>query len=382
MNLYFDAEDHNNQVSKAQDVMVIVNSLRCGGVERRASIVANELGRRHRKVTVLTFGGKDYAPFFRLDPQVSLSFIDRGPKSSALLRRLVNSFLRVRSLRNAVKKCRPQVVISFGDQINILVLLGCIIATTRVVIAEQTDPKHSPLEWYWKILRHLTYPFCDCLIVQTNEVLHYFPPWLRRKARVIANPVMPPEVSAVGLRETKAKKTVVAVGRLTHEKGLDLLFHAYKQIIGDHPEWQLVIWGEGPLHEELLSLATELGLESIVKFAGLTSNIHQELYKSDLFVLPSRFEGLPNALGEAMACGLPVIAFDCPGGGPRKFIRDEIDGKLVPAGDVGILADTMSRFMHDAELRRSFGIRAKEILERFSLESVMKQWQDAIDSVL
>jgi glycosyltransferase involved in cell wall biosynthesis len=177
------------------------------------------------------------------------------------------------------------------------------------------------------------------------------------------------------IKDDRDKKTIVAMGRMRHQKGFDLLLKAFASC--SNPEWRLVIFGEGQERKGFELLIRELGLEGKVFMPGVVKDSMSLLKQADLFVMSSRFEGFPNALLEAMACGLPVISFDCPSG-PGEIIRNGVDGLLVAPEDVNAMADAMKRLMADGEERKRLGTRAIEVLDRFGIEKVMKKWEELL----
>src|SRR2546423_7411804 len=160
------------------------------------------------------------------------------------------------------------------------------------------------------------------------------------------------------------------MGRFTQEKGFASLIRAFGVVACKHPEWTLEIWGDGPVREELVEVTRQHGLHDRVILPGYTSSPHERMRNADLFVLSSRTEGFPNVLCEALACGLPVVSFDCPCG-PREIVRHGVDGVLVPNGDIDALAVALGEMMGDHQRRSSFASSAPEILERFGTQSVM-----------
>jgi glycosyltransferase involved in cell wall biosynthesis len=168
---------------------------------------------------------------------------------------------------------------------------------------------------------------------------------------------------------------VVAAGRYAPEKGYDRLIDAFAPVAGRHPGWSLRIFGHGPLRGALEKQAARLGLEDRVALPGLAGNIEHELRSASVFALSSIHEGLPMALAEAMACGLPCVAFDCAPG-VREIVTDGVDGVVVPPRDVAGLAEGLDRVMGDEDLRRRLGTAARASVRRFAPDQVLAQWED------
>jgi glycosyltransferase involved in cell wall biosynthesis len=172
---------------------------------------------------------------------------------------------------------------------------------------------------------------------------------------------------------------VIAVGRLSAEKGHAKLLEAFQPLAARFPDWELVIHGEGSERPRLEQLAAHLGVGERVTLPGWSKDVESVLREADLFVLPSRYEGFPNALLEAMAAGVASISFDCDSG-PREIIRNGIDGLLVPPGDVTALTQAMASLMSDEANRRQLASQARSVVERFGQGEVYRRWDEILDA--
>ena len=354
---------------------LVVARLSAGGAERVMTRMANHWAERGWRVTLLTFDDGAEPPFFELHPAVRhrpLGIAVRGHSVRTVARQLA-------VLRRSIRASDPRVLISFLDKINVLVLWATRGLGLPVIVSERTAVAYQPFSGVWKVLRRWTYPLAARLVVQHRDSLACFSAAVRRKGRVVPNPVVPP--SAGTAAPARNANVVLAMGRLTAQKGFDMLLKAFAAAAAGFPEWSLVIRGEGDHRGALEALRDELGLHGRAFFPGLTPEPFEEMRQADLFILSSRFEGFPNVLCEALACGLPVVAFDCPHG-PGELVRDGVDGMLVPPGDVQALAAALRGLMRDAPARRRLAARAPEVVERFGLEKVMGMWDVVIREVL
>lgn len=169
---------------------------------------------------------------------------------------------------------------------------------------------------------------------------------------------------------------VACVGRLSHEKGMDLMLEVWERVSADHPDWRLHVYGGGPDEEELRAQAA--GMSGSVEFRGVVADVEEALVEASVFALPSRAEGFPMSVLEAMAYGLPTVAFDCAPG-VRALIEDGRDGVLVPPGDTAAFAAALERLIVDRDLRRALGAAARTSVLRFHPDAVLARWDRLFD---
>jgi len=360
-------------------MMLIISSLALGGAERVAATLVNYWINSGHEVTLVTIDSSE-RDFFQVQANVQRIALDLAQASNGWLEFIRNNYRRVKGLRALLRTCRPDVIVSFLDTTNILVLIAALGLKLPVVISGRTDPRRHSIGVVNTMLRRLVYPLARALVVQTRDVGQWAKGIVRKDAvYVIPNPIR--ENSAAGGNVTKDGNTVLAIGRMEAYKGFDLLLAAFARCAGRFPGWRLRLIGDGPLRKSLEALARELCVSDRVQFDGFVNGPDEALRRADLFVLSSRYEGFPNVLLEAMACGLPVISFDCPSG-PAEIIRAGVDGILVSPGNVEGLADAMERLMRDETERMSMGSRAAEVAERFSLPAVMTMWGDVLQKAV
>jgi GalNAc-alpha-(1->4)-GalNAc-alpha-(1->3)-diNAcBac-PP-undecaprenol alpha-1,4-N-acetyl-D-galactosaminyltransferase len=380
-------------------ITLVIASLNGGGAERVASNMANYWTDKGWEISILTMSGSSRAAFYDLHPKVLHHDLGAKPngrsepdqRSLALLLEMLNNcsvaersiFISdvnlILVLRGAIIDTAPQVVISFIDVTNVRTLLATCGLGLPVIVTEHCDPNHNYLGEGWEDLRRRSYPGAEYLTVVNEEVVSYFSGFMDGRVRVIPNPISKAAHPVVdgGRARRKEVRTLLAVGRLSFEKGFDLLLEAFALIAQRQPSWCLQIWGEGELRSQLERSASALGLAQRVRFCGFTKFPFEVMRKADLLVVPSRCEGFSNVLIEAMACGLAAVSFDCPSG-PRHIIRDGIDGVLVPPQDVPALAATLERLMEDEVERRRLATRAPQVLERFGIEKIMNMWSQLV----
>jgi GalNAc-alpha-(1->4)-GalNAc-alpha-(1->3)-diNAcBac-PP-undecaprenol alpha-1,4-N-acetyl-D-galactosaminyltransferase len=360
-------------------ITCIIHSLDGGGAERVMAALASSLVGRNHKVTLITLddGKRDR---YDVAAEVQRLTLDLMYCRRGVISGVTGNARRVARLRKAISASRPEVVLSFCDRTNVLTLLAAFGLSVPVVVSEHSNPEKQQMPWPWSWLRPKLYPRAAAVIVLTRAVAETVAPWSTQPPIVI--PVAPQTLPDVGAADMPTQRgsddqRIVGVGRLEVEKGFDQLIQAFATVADQHRQWKLIIYGEGSLRSQLEQQRDRLGLSGRVQFPGWTRPIWPALQSSDLFVLPSRYEGFPVALLEAMAVGLPCVAFDCPDG-PSVIIRDRYDGLLVPSGDISALAAAMNQCMGNPELRATLGQRAVAVTQRFSWQAMV----DAYERVL
>jgi GalNAc-alpha-(1->4)-GalNAc-alpha-(1->3)-diNAcBac-PP-undecaprenol alpha-1,4-N-acetyl-D-galactosaminyltransferase len=368
-----------SQVSKGR-LTFIIYKLSAGGAQRVLTVLANELCKRGWSLTLLTFDDGSEPPFFKLHPDIQYQPLALMREQGSRWKSFKINILRPLFLRKAIRESNPQAVITFIDLTNILTLIAMLGLKIPVIVSERVHPAFSQMGKHWFLIRKWVYRLSVGLVLQTQDMAGYFSTAMQKKIRVVPNPISVPHNDVTLEAETHGK-TLLAIGRLCEQKGFDLLLEAFAPLCDKHPEWVLEIWGEGEQKDFLQARCDELGLQKRVVFPGLAKEPYNILSKASIFVLPSRFEGFPNVLGEAMACGLPVVSFDCPSG-PSEMIRDGVDGLLITSENIQALSNALERLMTSPELRESLGEQARNITERFSLDKVVQTWEDLIVEVI
>lgn len=354
-------------------IAFILSGLSAGGAERVVALVAAHWVREGHEVTVIAFDAPGDPVYHPLDKAIRVFRLALPSESGASFHNAAwRTAKRIRALRALLRRERYDAVISFLFKINVITVLAASRLGIPIAIAERNHPTMQAGHPLWRCLRRWTYPCARLLILQTEASRSALPERLRPMGVVVHNPISRFERSP----EPEGQKILAAVGRLDRQKGFDLLLKAFARIADRHPDWRLVIWGGGPDRAALEALRDRLGLAGRADLPGLSDGAADWIAQASAFVLSSRFEGFGNAMAEAMAAGLPVIAFDCEFGVGLMLERD-VSGMVVPAEDIAALADGMDRLLKDRGLRERLGEAARVRAMRFSEENILHQW-DAI----
>ncbi|MBN72324.1 MAG: group 1 glycosyl transferase [Gimesia sp.] len=368
-------------------ITITIPSLSLGGAEGVAAMMANHWAAEGDQVTLLTLDSAE-TDTFQLAPEVHRIALGLMRDSGNLLQAVVNNRQRVQKLRAEIARSSPDVVISLTDRMNVLTLLAAGKAAYPVIVSERSDPRYHLMGRVWSYLRKKTYPRAAAVVVQTQGVADFCRPWFpSTRIEVIPNAVPAPRSAGIPkvteeiVKARPASHVVLGMGRLSHEKGFDMLIDAFSNLADDFPDWKLRILGEGPLRETLQATIDQRGLQEQIELPGWVADPELALDQGDLFVLPSRYEGFPNALLQAMSRGLPCISTDCESG-PADIQQEGFMLMRVPVEHVGILAETMELLMRDEKLRKETAIQNLQVNEKYSITRYFASWDQLIDASL
>lgn len=348
-----------------------------GGAERVIANLCNEALVHKYRITIITCMNRPVG--YTLHPDIEYICIEKT--SDIHYANLGERFLKRRRLLKAVlQECKPDVLLCFLPEPNFLALSLKKYFSFPMIISVRNDPVHEYSNPVYRMLMKYLYPRADGYVFQTEQAKRYFSfsQYILEKSRVIPNPLAQAYTGIEVLREEERTKKIVNVGKLSTQKNQKLLIGAFSKIADRYPAYHLDIYGEGSLLVELEQLVLDCGIAGRVHFRGNVPDLCEQIADASLFVLSSDYEGMPNALMEAMAMGIPCVSTDCPCGGPAYLIEDHINGLLVPTGDERRLADAMDEMLCKREQAAGMGIYASSIQNRLSPEKIHKEWEDYI----
>ena len=344
--------------------MFFVSSLDDGGAQRVISILASRMVQKGMDVEIVTY--LDAPVLYPIHSEVKITCVQKETEKKSLISNLL--WLRSYFKENA------EIVLSFLAPFNMIALVATMGLRVPIVVADRNDPAKVPGNKVIRIARDILYVFADQVVVQTEANKAYFKV-LSKKTTVIYNHVDLKEYTGLGLKSEK-DKIIVSAGRLMPQKNQKMLIDAFSAIMKKFPEYQLVIYGEGNYREELESYVKALKLEERVFMPGSVTDLYDKMKSAELFVLSSDYEGMPNALIEAMCMGLPVISTKVSGA--TDLINHGKNGLLTEVGDKKEMENAMEQMLSDENLREQMAIEAVQLAEMLRTDEILQQWQKII----
>lgn len=355
----------------------VISSLQRGGAERAISIVANELHRQNFEVTIICLNEADIA--FKILPEVNVINLLKKRGKENILSRLWYAGLLYSRLIMLLMKEKPFYVISFMTTSNLWTGLACLITRVSFVVSEHTTPDITlnTFNYMFRTLSFLIYRKSVAVVVPSIGIAdrikenHSFRNL--NNFRLIRNPIHEfPEPSKSSVND---KKFILGVGRLSFVKGFDILIEAYNNI--ENSNIDLVIAGDGAEYENLKIQIERLNLTGKVKLIGSKDNLQDYYHQAELFVLPSRNEGYPIALTEAMSFGCACIAVDCDFG-PSEIIENGFNGILIEQSNLAKLIEAIDHLLFNDNLRKKISANAQLINEANSVKNITSHWRDLL----
>lgn len=344
----------------------VTSTLHAGGAERVISLLANSFCQKGYEVEIVCIN--KHLVFYPIDEKVKVWFAEDEVKSLSILKKMM-------WLREHINSEKPDVVIAFMLEVYCVTLASLIGVSVPVISSERMDPHffgRAKGLLRWLLLRRTTH-----LVVQTVRIKDFYSAKLQSRTTIIPNPVTDKVFS---LTPTLKQKRIIAVGRLAYQKNYPMMFRAFAKVHHDFPDWQLVVYGNGPQKEEIRGVIERLGMEGHIILAGKSDHVVEEMNKSSLFVMSSDYEGMSNALLEAVCVGLPVISTDVSGA--KDLITEGVNGYIVPVGNERALTLALSSMLSSPEKMDEMGRQSKALAPRFREEQIVGQWEELIKKVV
>lgn len=344
-----------------------------GGAERVMALLANHFAAKRDEVYLIA--NKPCAHEYVLDGAIHKVYLDGdGEKARGFATRNVS---RIRLIRNICKREKIDCLVSFMAEPNIRSVISCIGLKTKNIVSVRNDPEK---EYPGKMLScaRAVFSLTSCVVVQTNDAARCFKKG-NFPIRVIPNPVSDAFYS---VSRNPESRRIVSVGRLEPQKNHEMLIDSFAMIQDFCAGYTLDIFGAGSLEKSLKEKVQEMGLSDRVLFHGLSQAIDSELSDAAVFVMSSDYEGMPNALMEAMAAAVPVVSTDCPCGGPADLIDDGRNGILISVGATSEMASAVGRLLSDKKFANEIAKNARLTMENYRTQRICDEWERTIAASL
>ena len=347
-------------------IVFVIPNMTGGGTERVISLLANEYVKMEYQVAIMQFAGYEHA--YELNEKIEDFSIAPQSKGNPIvwIKRLVD----MRKYFKQNPECHIFAFCVMGAVFSVISTMGL---NHYVLVGERNNPNSCNMPR----LRNWAYRRANRITFQTEYGITYFDQRIAKKAVVIPNPIRGEEIP--DRYDGERKKWVCTVGRLHKQKNQKLLLDAFHDFSVRFPEYELHMFGQGELKEELCKRAEELGIDSRVIWHGFSANVKEEIKESRMFVLSSDYEGISNSMLEAIAMGVPTITTDCPIYGARSYIEDGISGVLTPVGDKDALVKAMIRVAEDDEFVEKISINGSAIRNQYSVNGIAKRFLKAAE---
>ena len=350
-------------------IVILMGSLTMGGAERVATSLASYLANSDVETYLVSFDSKPSS--YTLDEKVH--FINNLDNDKFTGIKGVNK--RIKFMFNTLNKIKPDLVFTMFYDINMYALIYKLFGKNKIKLVSSERCNPNEITGKNRIINKISSMSSDGFIFQTKRAKECYPKKVQDKSVVIHNAIGNPLFKKIDENKIMTEKTITSMGRLEYQKAHDVMIKSCAPVLKKHPEYKLIIYGEGSLRPYLEDLINKLDMQNNVFLPGNTENAVLEVAKSQVFLLTSRFEGMPNALMEAMACGIPSISTDCDMG-PAELISDGENGYLVPVDDVDAITQKLELLIDDESLRKQISNNSRKIVEEHSVQKIYREYLD------
>ena len=351
-------------------ILFCLGSMTKGGAERVIANLSNEFVKRYDVSIVVTPPDK---PMYEINKHVIYHTLDFSNDSEGIIKRTIRRIIR---LRKILKEEKPDIILSLLPEPTFRVILAKTFLKIKTIISVRNDPNIEYNNFIKKMLVKILYTRADGFIFQTPDAQAWFSKKIQKKSVIIPNPIN--ELFIEKPFDGQRENTIINVGRLVEQKNQDLLIDTFYEFQKVHSEYILKIYGEGKLKNKLEHKVKELNLIDKVLFMGEVNDLKEQIYKSGIFVLSSDYEGMPNALMEAMALGIPCISSDCPCGGPRFLIKNNKNGILFKVKNKDELLSALNRLVENVNFAKKIGDEANKICEQLNPTIIYRKFEEYI----
>lgn len=359
-----------------------IGSLAVGGAERVATNLAVYFESIGYKVYMVTKLKADTE--YELKGSITRIIADIT-KDEETGSRIGNLRARINKLKSIWVEIEPDMIISFIGKNNLMAIASARQLHIPVVVSVRSDPNREMAGR----LNHMLYKYmfgkAAGIVLQTNEACEFFPQRLKGKITVLPNSINPAFIDCINEYDSNCncrQHDIIAVGRIDDNKNEKMLIDAFAKIENKYPDWKVRLYGGGDHPEILEEYSDNLGLKGRVIFHGKVDDVPKRMQEASIFVLPSKIEGMPNALIEAMTLSMACISTDCPCGGPKDLIKDGWNGYLIKVDDTDALAKRLEQLINDENLRKTLGENASKIIDRLHPNIVNKMWADYVENII
>lgn len=350
---------------------MLIGSLKKGGSERVLVNLAEYLLEHGHQVTLVTQYQREGEYPLPAGARRVLSDITEAETTGS---RVMNFYRRFTKLRRIWKKYEPDIILSFIGKNNMMALLTARGLGIPVIVSVRGEPTQEYYNSWMRAAARMLFKKASGIILQTKQAGEFFPAAVRNRAVILKNPMNPAffKPRYEGMREKK----IVAVGRVDENKNHWLLIRAFARLASEYPEYSLYIYGEGECRMKLTDRVREMKLADRIYLPGSIDKIEDVIYQSQVYVLCSNTEGVPNTLIEAMLLGLTVIATDCPCGGPAELISQGKNGILTPVNDLDKMTENLQNVLKNLQYADELGREASKIAELYDRDCICQSWVD------